>query len=201
MENEYRALMNYVQVEFITSYKKVNSTIKILAMKIREIFSNITKMKQLYVKCPDIILSNILGLDLNKKIESLGIMSNSIVEEYTEIVNLAEKENTRLCLESETICNNITTILKSYNGLNFFHIAEQLQNIVDTNKKNTQILEKYISDFETCDQQIKQNINEVELIITIPLTIKKSLDNTETEVLTQYSKLVDLQTQEAAHSI
>jgi hypothetical protein len=197
MQDEYRALMNYVETKFITSYKRVNSTVTNITNKMREIMNDITKMNGLFVKCPDIISSNILGLDLNKKLESLGIMATSIMEEYNEIVRLAEEKNLSLQQQSQTISFNITSIVKSYNGVNFFVIAEQLESFVVANENNTKLIEKYISDLEACGQTINQIKSDVENIITIPLAIKQSLQNMETDVLKQYSNLVDMQIREA----
>jgi hypothetical protein len=169
LEDEYRALMNLVQTEFVTSYKEVNLTIVILTIKMKEIMINITEMNGLFVKCPDIISSNILGFDLNMKLEALGIMAESIIEEYNEIVCFAEKQNANLILQSQIISSNVQSIVKQYNGLNFIDIYKQLQNFVDTNTKNRQFMEKYIGNIESCGQTVKNIISEVEQIITIPL--------------------------------
>ena len=198
MEDEYRSLMNYVQTDFITSYKQVNLTITNLTNKMKGIMCNITKMTGLFVKCPNIISSNILGLDLNTKLEALSNESKCIIEEYNRIVNFAEEKNASLILQSHTINTNIQSTIKEYNGLNFIDISKQLQNFVDTNTKNRDILEKYISDLDGCGKTINQITKEVEKIIAIPLSINNNLQNVATEVLTQYSTLVGMQMRESS---
>ena len=59
-------------------------------------------------------------------------------------------------------------------------------------------MNKYISDLDEYGQTIDNIISQVEQIIVIPLAINHSLQNVETEVLTQYSKLVDMQIREAS---